>query len=116
VPIEFEVVSFWVRSDINIPGQGQSRLRVLSPSGKIIGESEAKIDLTNYERHRQRTRFHQGLPATEQGRYNFIIELQLEGNNDWHRVASIPLKLVFNPPDEKQTDLFRGSSPQRSSK
>ena len=98
--IEFEVVSFWVRTDINVPAQGRYRLVVLTPSTQPIGTTEVEINLLDNERHKQRIQFQQ-FPAREEGRHIFRVELQLQGEDSWRQVASIPLRLVFLPPPDE---------------
>jgi len=101
VPIGLEVVSLWMRSDFNVPCRGRWRLSFLSPSGIQIKTVDGELDLSKYERVRAR-RFFMGLPMSEPGRYRFVLELQNEGKEDWQQVASIPLKVVFQP---KQAEL-----------
>jgi len=46
IPIPFEVMTLWTRSDFEMPAQGSQRLTLFSPSGDIIKEHEFAVDLT----------------------------------------------------------------------
>lgn len=101
VPIPLEAVTLWVRTDPDMPSRGRTRLTFLSPSGEALGEVESEIDLTEFERHRHRVHFQQ-LPVEESGRHVFRVELQHEGEDEWHQVAAIPLSIHFMLPDPEQ--------------
>lgn len=96
LPFPLELITLWGRRDINKPSMGSERVAFVTPSGKNEIISEAEIDLTNVERHRQRVRF-PGLPVSESGRYYFKVEVR-SGNNEWKQVSAIPLQVVFQPP------------------
>lgn len=107
VPIPLDVVTLWVRTNTDMPGQAHTRLTFLSPSGTVLGSLESEVDLSEYERYRARTHF-QALPVTEPGRYIFRIELQNEGASKWRQVAIVPLRITFTPPETEQA----GSEPE----
>lgn len=101
LPIEFDIVTLWVRSDFDKPSVGHARISLLSPSGQKLKELEYDLNaLADFERLRARQHF-RGLPAPESGRYTFYVELKNEGEEEWHHVASVPLKVVFTPPETK---------------
>ncbi len=95
-PVGLEVVSLWVRSDLNTPGRGHARLTFVSPTGTRIKSVEDELDLTKCERLRTRRLF-AGLELSEPGQYTFKLELLNDGENRWREVASVPLKVVFAP-------------------
>ena len=112
VPIRFEIVTLWARSDFDEPARGRARIIFISPSGKKVKLSEERdIVLSKYERLRAR-QFVQGLPVREPGRHVFQVELQNEGENRWRKVASVPLKIAFVSPEAKpkKTNRRRGRS------
>lgn len=99
VPERLDAASFWTRAEPDVPCQGRMRLSFQAPSGKVFGPSELPIDLSQHERHRTQVCF-RALPAEEPGRHYFYVDLQNEGQSEWHRVAAIPLTILFKPPDE----------------
>lgn len=96
VPATFEVVTLWARLDFDVPSRGRARLTFVSPSGSVLDPQEYDIDLSQFHRHRQRSRF-QGLPVREHGRHAFLVELQNEDETTWHQVAAVPVGVVFAP-------------------
>ena len=101
LPIPFDVMTAWIRADPDIPCRGKMRLVFVLPSGETFGSPiEAEIDLTGNERHRQKVHF-PGLPVAEAGRHIARVELQNEGESEWHQVAAVPLTIIFKPPEEE---------------
>lgn len=101
VPMQFDVMSLWSRSDDNKPCKGRMRMTYVSPSGKVLITTEGKINLLNTERFRSKIHSH-GIPIGERGRYKFIVELQQEGEREWNQVARIPFTVVFSPIEVKR--------------
>jgi hypothetical protein len=102
IPVPFEVMTLWARSDFSVPASGTERLTLYSPSGVKIGERVSSLDLTgNVRRYRTRTTF-DGLPAGEPGRYVFQVELQEENKDEWYGVATVPLEVIFEQPEPDQ--------------
>ncbi len=97
VGISYEIVSFWVRSEVETPAQGRSRVTLVEPGGKAISVAEMPINLTEVERARHRIHC-QGLRVTAPGRYIFRVELLEDGQGEWRLVASVPLRVVFTAP------------------
>jgi hypothetical protein len=88
------LVTLWVRSDINTPSQGFARYNFTSPSGKVLQSLDQPVDLTKYERLRSRGQF-AGLKLPKAGQYFFNIEFRENEQDEWNRVAAIPLKVNF---------------------
>jgi hypothetical protein len=104
IPMPFDIMTTWIRSDPDTPCRGKMRLAFVLPSGETFGSSvETKIDLTESERHRQKVHF-LGLPIVEPGRHFARVELLNEGESEWRQVAHIPLTITFQPPTERQTE------------
>ncbi|MFC2052873.1 hypothetical protein ACFLV7_01045 [Chloroflexota bacterium] len=103
VPMQFDVMSLWSRSDDNKPCEGFVRLTYVSPSGKALINIEGKINLLNTERFRSNIHS-QGIPIGEGGRYKFKVDLQQEGEKEWSQVASIPFTVIFSPLEVKDEE------------
>jgi len=101
IEIPLEVVTLWVRANSDRPSRGRTRLTYLSPSGAVLGSSESQVDLSEYKRLRTRHSLRR-LPVPEAGRYTFRVELQNEGESEWHQVAAVPLSIIFVPPETEQ--------------
>lgn len=102
LPINVEIVSLWVRSDLDVPGRGRSRLTFLFPSGKRIEVSgELNVNLSESRRGRTIMKL-QGFPIRESGQHALCVEFQNEGEAEWHQVAAIPVEVIFEPPEPEQ--------------
>jgi len=101
VAIPLEVVTLWARANIDMPSRGRARLTFLSPSSSVLGSFESSVDLSKYQRLRTRHCL-RALPVPEAGRYTFRVELQNEGESEWHQVAAVPLTIIFKPPEIEQ--------------
>jgi len=97
LPIELELITLWGRKELNETAEGVERVTFITPSGKSEVISEAEIDLTKAERHRQRVKL-SGLPVSESGKFYFKVETKND-NNEWEKVSAIPLKVVFQSPN-----------------
>jgi hypothetical protein len=100
LPIHLELVSLWVRENLEVAVEGNSRISFLSPSGKILTSKEIPIGLNEKERIRNRL-IYEGLPIEEPGTHIFKIEIQSDG--EWVEVSSIPLFVFFSPPEIKES-------------
>ena len=98
LPIHLELVSFWTRANVDAPAKGKSRVNFVSPSEKATQLVAPEIDLSTTERSRNRVKI-DGIQVEESGRHYFRVEVR-EDNDKWREVASIPLTIVFSPPDE----------------
>lgn len=100
VPIKFDVITAWGRTNPDIPSKARSRLTLLSPLGESYGESELEVNLIETERFWTRFRS-EGMPAREGGRHIFRTELWSEEANEWQQVAETPLNVIFAKPDNE---------------
>lgn len=97
LPIEFEIVSFWIRTNPETPAKGVARILIQPPGGSASPAGDPfDVDLSEYERLRTRSRF-SGLPVHESGRYWFIVQQQSGG--DWTEVARVPLQVSVMFPE-----------------
>lgn len=96
LPVKFEIISLWIRSDLDTPTSGHSRIVFAFPSGKraTVGP-EMTIDLSNHSRARTVLRV-QGFPIQELGQHIFLVELQDEAETEWHEVAAIPVEVIHS--------------------
>lgn len=102
LPIPFEIMTLWTRSDLNVPATGSQRLTLISPSGEKMKEMVFTLNLTGkYRRFRTRAAFN-GLIASEPGRYVFQVEFQETAEHDWQIVANVPLEVIFEQPEVDQ--------------
>lgn len=103
VPLDYELVSLWIRASEDQPALGHARAILCSPSGALPGEpAQIDVDLRVYQRMRTRQRF-VGLRIKEPGQYLFRVEYRDDGEAEWRGVTTIPLQVIIEPLPEKQT-------------
>jgi hypothetical protein len=95
IGLTLDLTSLWVREDPQAPEQGHAKITFITPSGNELKSLPMNIDLSEHERLRTRGRF-VGLPAPENGRYTFRVELAIESTEEWNVVASIPIRIMFS--------------------
>jgi hypothetical protein len=100
LPIHLELISFWVRENPEVAVERNSRVSFLSPSGNLLSSKEIPIGLNEKDRLRN-CLIYEGLPLEEAGIHHFRIELQSDG--EWVEVSSLPLIVIFSPPETKES-------------
>lgn len=98
LPVVFDLITYWIRSNSDEPENGEMRLSFSSPSGEVKLGYSSVIDLTKHERSRNILRI-ENLPIQEPGRHYFNIEQKIDDDN-WRQVAAIPISVKFVPLDE----------------
>jgi hypothetical protein len=88
------LVTLWTRSDIKTPGLGYAQYNFTSPGGEVLHSIKQNVDLTKFERLRSRGQF-ASLKLPEAGIYSFQVEFRENEQDEWSKVASIPLKVSF---------------------
>jgi hypothetical protein len=91
LPIPFEIVSLWSRSQPGEAEESRGRVRLLAPNGTEVFAQEFPVNLM--ENPRMRTQMRSvGFPVLGTGRYTFAVEIQRAADN-WESVARIPVQL-----------------------
>jgi hypothetical protein len=98
IPMPLQIATMWIRAVPDEPTRGHTRVQFVLPSGAIFTSHEVDIDLTEHETHRHVLSL-TNLPISEAGRHFVIVETQDENGEDWHQVASVPLRIRFQPED-----------------
>jgi hypothetical protein len=102
--VDFDIVSLWVRSEVDVPERAKARLRLVDPSGTVFHAATFEVDLSDCERARTKLRF-RDLPNTFEGRYRFTMELSDQGSEKWRTVASVPLSVVVASVHSSEMDI-----------
>lgn len=94
IPLPFRLVlaSLWSRIEDKKPTVGTGKDILLTPSGRILGEQEFRIDLSNGTRMRTMRRLiNLPIPVEESGKYRFRTELLDDETKTWKPVSNIPV-------------------------
>lgn len=93
LPLSFEVVSLWSRSNHAEPEESTGRIRMVAPNGMQMLENIFTVNLA--ENVRMRTQMKSmffPLSGVGTGRYTFTVEIQ-RANGNWEVVARIPVQV-----------------------
>jgi len=97
IPVQLQLVTWWIRSD---QGKGESletRLTIVNPSGRVLLEKEVTVDLVENSSRRVSLQF-EHFPLTEVGIHWFEIRKtkpQTSKKQQWLIAARIPLDIKF---------------------
>ncbi len=89
-PLQFDIVSSWLRKDISEPVHATMKITYTSPEGESILQQEIAFEITKTPLHRTRIHF-PNIPVITSGCYKFIVDLKVGAENVWCTVATIPL-------------------------
>ncbi len=99
LPMHFEIISQWMRSEENIPCSSNAKIYLCDPQGISKTNVEIKIDLLKNIVGRTIIRV-SGIELRGPGMYKFQIEIQQE-NTEWIKIASIPFLVIYKAPKKK---------------
>lgn len=94
IPFNFELINFWTKDEgkelnLNI------KVEIVDPNSKVIATSTNSSPFpTKINRLRTRMKI-QGLPVTENGRYNFRVSYSVGEKTKFVVVAELPLDVTF---------------------
>lgn len=96
IPIEYEVVSFWVKETHEKKVKAEIMLTIVDPTGKVL-KSFTQIGEMPEAMKRLRTRFKiQGLNLTKSGIYKFIVKIKEGDKKEFRIVSEVPLEVLLN--------------------
>lgn len=104
IPLYFEVISQWARSDENVPCIGTAKAYMCDQAGISNIPVEIKIDLTKNIFARTIIRI-SGIELRGPGMYEFHIDLKTE-KDDWSPISSVPFQVIYKQPAKKR--LLKG--------
>ena len=84
VPMKFELVALWARSNPNEPENAQGQHRIIGPNNEELESEEFEIDLTQFLQLRIRHHF-LSLPYWSEGLYSMKIDAKTPGT-DWQEM------------------------------
>jgi len=92
VPFAAHLVVMAERSKTNTPESCAARVVLQIPSGKEIGPSLFRIDLSKFRRTHNVIRFNV-FPYCGVGKYLFDVEYKISETGKWEKVDSVPLEV-----------------------
>jgi len=105
IPIEYEIVSFWLNSESNKERQFFIETAIIDPKGTRL-QSFPQVVVMPVGIKRTRARFKiQGLELTVSGNYIFIISFKEKAIESFKKVAEIPLEVKINFVDSSKVNI-----------
>ncbi len=101
VPIDYEVISFWVKPEGVEVYKGEINIEVVNPDGKVEKAFAQPLDIPeDKKRLRSRMRI-KGFVAEKSGVHIFRVSYKDLEDNKYTTVAEIPFEVILN---KKQVD------------
>lgn len=97
-PVGLEVVSYWVRDDVEEPERATGRVQILGPDDAVCMSGEFEIDLTAHRNLKVRLNVGAFPVARGLGMYRLETQLKSEGD-EWIVTSSMPLEFKLADPD-----------------
>ncbi len=101
--IELAFVVATSRSDPDEPESIAVRVTILAPDGSELGQSDFTSDLTAVVRNRAKLAI-EGMPLKGVGTYQFRVEYQDVGTQEWTEVAELPLQIAEMRPSAQEAE------------
>ncbi len=95
--VQAEIVSLWIRENIDLPAVGQMQAYYIDPNGNQSPPISLELNLSQGVFHRTRINI-PGLPLIAKGEYIFRVEYQLQGDTKWILAATMPLLVLTQQP------------------
>lgn len=93
VPINFEVVSFWLKDSAEKVVKADLEIEIIDPEGKVLKKFPQTLKFPpNIRRLRSRLRII-GLVLTVSGNYIFKVKIKDEKRKEYQDVAELPLEV-----------------------
>lgn len=103
IPIDYEVVSLWVKERQEKKVKAEIMIDIVDPQGKILKSFPQTGEMPE-AMNRLRTRFRiQGLVLTTSGVYKFIVKVKEAGKKDFRIVSEVPLEVILSKPQKNPT-------------
>jgi len=93
IPMRFDLVSVWTKSDFNNSENGRSRVSLWNPNGTSNSICEIDIELIDSTFFRSIISF-SGIELKGSGIYRFIIDF-LNDEQEWENVSEIPFTVNY---------------------
>jgi hypothetical protein len=96
-PVQMEVVTYWLRSNLSEPESSEGRVIVKSPEGEVVLSQEFMIDLQHEEGGYRHIVTYGVFPLSSFGTHWFVVEQRRSSKAKvpkWSREARIPLEMI----------------------
>lgn len=109
IPANLCLVSWWFRSDYDVPEMADGRARLLDPNGQIVLANDIAIDMVERPSHRHFWRFNT-FPLSAFGVYWLTVEMKA-ADGAYTEQARLPLRVMLREVSASSTEPAPPSSP-----
>ena len=96
MPIEFQLVSFWISENVNKDNILEIKIQLTDTDKNILNQFKNKILVKKgISRFRNRLKI-QGFPVIKSGRYYYSIMQKKEGDKNYKIVSELPVDVKIN--------------------
>ncbi|HCC84501.1 MAG TPA: hypothetical protein DEP87_02365 [Candidatus Pacebacteria bacterium] len=98
LPIEYELISFWVKDSRQSPFhfKGDVKVEITNPKGLSEKSFEQVLEMPKDMKRLRARMIINGLIIEESGIYNFIVSIKEPGNQKYKKVSEVPLEVIVN--------------------
>lgn len=96
LPMTFELVTYWSRSDRDVGEQCEARLKFFAPNGKAVAEGAVDVKLTGETINRRSILKLTTLPFAGFGAYRMAVFGREKGAKRWRKYTDVPLWVADN--------------------
>ena len=101
IPVQYELVNFWSKTNEVVEEKGSIRIVLLDPKGKEIKRMDKDLIIPQTNRRMREINKIQGISLKGNGIYNFVVSIKQEDSDLYITVAEIPLEVKIGE-DTKQ--------------
>lgn len=103
IPVNYEIVSFWVKENPKETVKVQIEYSLVDPKGNNQFSKVQDLEIPeNIKRHRSRMKI-MGLPITQSGDYTFVVKKKEAENKKFEIMAELPLEVKLQIAKAKET-------------
>lgn len=95
IPMNYEIVSLWQRSEEVESTKGDIEYILFDPDKKELLKNTQRIEIPKTSRRFRSRMKITGLPLSREGNYVFQVRIKEEEANTFHLVADLPLEVKF---------------------
>lgn len=93
IPVNYEIVSFWVKENPKETTKVQIEYSFTDPKGENLFSKVQELEIPeNIKRHRSRMKI-MGLPVSQSGDYKFVVKKKEIESKKFELMAELPLEI-----------------------
>lgn len=96
IPMNYEIVSLWVKEEKDVIAKAELEFVLFSPKGEELSKATQAMEIpVDVKRIRSRMKI-SGFPVMDSGDYYFEVKIKEEGENKFVIASKLPLEVKVN--------------------